>query len=611
MIDYMSLDASKHQWHFLYLLLPFIGGIYIADNRNFADSWPIFIILFSIAILLSLWLKNSRQIFILMLFFCLGYTIKFQQKKEINAFRKITFTEMQTGIYFIQSVQQKNTTIKCYGVFIFKKNNQTKFLPLIAYFENKNKILLDNYYSIQCKPRLIKNATYLGAFNQERFEQQKGYTHIAFIKQSIKLPIKPLKISFLEKSLRDFKKYLHDIYISSLNPDAASLSRALVLAERDGIDERLRSYFQATGSMHILAVSGMHIGLLILVLLRVFSMFSFWLQRRYAIAMILVLAWYYAFLTGFSASVVRSVFMFSILSLSHITGKNQDNLTALFFSAFCLLLYDPNFLFDIGFQLSYCAMFGITLYFEPILNFVEFPISWLQKIWQGTALSLAATISTFPLCLYYFHLYPNYAIFANICLTSIASIVLIQSMSFPILSFIPYLAAIGSFLFEKSIELMLTIMHFFTELPGSMARGFNVSFGWVISFWIFIYLWFYTPLKIHRSWLKAAFIGLLVCMIHFKQIEFYKNQVYFFRKEKILVYKIGSHAFLFGAAPKQKHHYLTDNIRNIYNCQIKYFEIEMGQSHFKSHNISIEFKRTRNLYIQVKAKNQAEKIHVY
>ena len=132
--------------------------------------------------------------------------------------------------------------------------------------------------------------------------------------------------------------------------------------------------------MHILAVSGMHIGLLILALLKVLALFSRWVSRKQALLLVVLIVWYYAILTGLSASVLRSVFMFSVLLLSQLSGKQISNLNALFFSAFCLLLYDPLYLFDLGFQLSYLAMLGIYLYYELIKDWMRFNWRFVQQL---------------------------------------------------------------------------------------------------------------------------------------------------------------------------------------------------------------------------------------
>ncbi len=132
------------------------------------------------------------------------------------------------------------------------------------------------------------------------------------------------------------------------------------------MDQEIRTSFGATGAMHVLAVSGLHIGIIAQVLLFLFQFFSKLISRRNAVIFIVILLWIYALLTGFSPSVVRAVFMFSVLILAQEAGGNYSPINTLFFTAFILLLINPLVIYDIGFQLSYLAMLGIFSLYQSI-----------------------------------------------------------------------------------------------------------------------------------------------------------------------------------------------------------------------------------------------------
>ena len=142
--------------------------------------------------------------------------------------------------------------------------------------------------------------------------------------------------------------------------------------------------------MHLLAISGLHIGLMILVLMQFFRIFSKVISKIQALIIIIILIWFYAFIIGFPPSVVRSVFMFSLISLGSVLGSQKSQLNLLCFSALVLLLIHPWYLFDIGFQLSYAAMFGIFFTYTPIQQFIPLKNRVLKFLWNGTALGLAA-----------------------------------------------------------------------------------------------------------------------------------------------------------------------------------------------------------------------------
>jgi competence protein ComEC len=363
--------------------------------------------------------------------------------------------------------------------------------------------------------------------------------------------------------------------------------------------------------MHILAVSGMHIGLLILALLKVLALFSRWVSRKQALLLVVLIVWYYAILTGLSASVLRSVFMFSVLLLSQLWGRQISNLNALFFSAFCLLLYDPLYLFDLGFQLSYLAMLGIYLYYELIKEWMLFKWRFAQQLWDGTALGLAATLTTLPLSLYHFHLYPNYAQLANLCLMSLSSFILILGMFFPLLQALPFVDHLSAFVLETCIQWMLNIMCFFSEAPGAIAKGFDLPFWWVLLFWLLTFCWFYGWLGLSKQKLKMLFLSTLILMSYQKQQIIYRKEICYYTRDGVLVVFEGNKAKAFGSKPAQKCAFLFSAIENIYNCRIDYQQLQMGTTEVKFCNILLHLDNSKTYQLKVRAQKQTQKIKVF
>lgn len=138
-----------------------------------------------------------------------------------------------------------------------------------------------------------------------------------------------------------------------------AIALALILGDKSLIDSEITASFTNTGAMHVLAVSGLHIGIIMQILMVVFSQFPRFISKRKAIFTVVVLMWFYAFITGLSPSVLRAVFMFSVLVVAQLMGKNYSAINTLFFTGFVLIFINPFTLFDIGFQLSFLAMLGI------------------------------------------------------------------------------------------------------------------------------------------------------------------------------------------------------------------------------------------------------------
>ncbi|WP_449438588.1 ComEC/Rec2 family competence protein [Pedobacter steynii] len=132
------------------------------------------------------------------------------------------------------------------------------------------------------------------------------------------------------------------------------------------------------------------------------------------VAIIIALVWFYALLTGFSPSVLRSAIMLSVFIIAKSFNRQSNSYNIISFTAFCLLLYDPFLIWDVGFQLSFLAVLGL-IYLQPkIQNWWHPKNKWINKLWEVTAMSLAAQFITYPLSVYYFHQFPIYFLISNL-----------------------------------------------------------------------------------------------------------------------------------------------------------------------------------------------------
>lgn len=250
------------------------------------------------------------------------------------------------------------------------------------------------------------------------------------------------------------------------------LLQALCLGDRGAIDSELRETFNRAGGGHILAVSGLHVGLLWWVLDRIlFLLIPPGSGTRLRGPLLVLALWLYAGLTGFSPSVCRSVTMFTFWSVSRFSGLRGHGLNMLLLSFFVLILFRPGNILDMGFQLSYSAVFSILI-LHPVLKGI-FPAKKgiLSRVWDLTALSLAAQAGTFPLVLFYFHQFPVYALVTNlVAIPILSAIVLLFVCAFPSLilhagpGWISDLMLILSRMLCRSMDIIAT-------LPGSVVEG--------------------------------------------------------------------------------------------------------------------------------------------
>src|SRR5690554_5649590 len=183
--------------------------------------------------------------------------------------------------------------------------------------------------------------------------------------------------------------------------------------------------------------------------------------------------WCFAFLTGMSASVVRAVMMFSIMGFGQLMGKKFFGLHAIFASALLLLIFNPLVLFDIGFQLSYLAVLGISLFYQPIVKLFTSSHKIINWFWQGTVIGIAAQIGTVPISLIYFNQFPNYFLLTNIGLLVLAFIAFIGVLVLFISHLIPMLVDALSYLVNLIFDILTYFITWINSLPGEVSTGFT------------------------------------------------------------------------------------------------------------------------------------------
>nr|WP_121272247.1 ComEC/Rec2 family competence protein [Pedobacter schmidteae] len=247
------------------------------------------------------------------------------------------------------------------------------------------------------------------------------------------------------------------------NDDAFAVAATLILGYRADLTAETLEIYSKTGTIHVLSVSGMHVSLVYLVL-----NYVLWflrgnkLLKTLKMLFILGAIWAYTLLTGFSPSVLRAAIMISVLVVAKSFARNTNNYNIIAFAAFCLLLYNPFLVWDIGFQLSFMAVLGLIYLQSKIQALWPIKQFWLAKIWETTAMSLAAQLATYPFSVYYFHQFPIYFLLSNLFITLPAA--LIMYMGIVILLF--KLSCLGP-VFEWLICFMNTGLNWIAQLPFS------------------------------------------------------------------------------------------------------------------------------------------------
>lgn len=407
-------------------------------------------------------------------------------------------------------------------IFRYKKNRWfSTGTKILTYVEGKKASAFNQNDFILVASRFanITNKNNPGEFNAVNFWKSKGVFKTCFLTDVDICLLQKNNENWIDKQLINVRNHLGNLLEKELSGKNLAIAKALILGDKSYLDQETRNSFGATGAMHVLAVSGMHIGIISQLLLFIFQFFSQFIQRKSAVFSIVLLLWIYALLTGFSPSVVRAVFMFSVLMLAQEMGENFSAINTLFFTAFILALINPMVLYDIGFQLSYLAMLGIFTLYKPIAAWYSTKNKLLNYFWQGSAVGFAAQAMTVPLTLYYFHQFPNYFALTNLGIMAISTIAMGFGMGIFILHYIPIIGKIASVILAFSLWSMLAFLQWVEELPGSVEYGFSIPLYLVPILMVLTFMLIVNKC-VTLKWKMAAllFIGTLI-FISFKRYE--------------------------------------------------------------------------------------------
>ncbi len=301
-----------------------------------------------------------------------------------------------------------------------------------------------------------------------------------------------------------FSKQLRT-HIQSAN--AADIVAAMLLGDRSSMDAGLKNAYASAGAMHILAVSGLHVGILYLLIISILNPLGKSRRSQFAKAMIVLgIIWFYAALTGFSASVIRASIMFSFITVAKLTGRSTNIYNTLAASATFTLLIDPFMLATVSFQLSYMAVLGIVTFFKPLYDLVYIKFKILDYFWKITCVSIGAQIGTLPVSLYYFDQLPTYALATNIVAIPAAAIMLVGGIVIASTGTLPYLAGSLGYVLDWVIAVLNHLVISIEKLPYATINHFDLTFWQVIALYGLLITAIVYIHSLAINWLKMALV---------------------------------------------------------------------------------------------------------
>jgi competence protein ComEC len=403
-----------------------------------------------------------------------------------------------------------------------------------AFVNTKPKI--GNRYLVKGTTQPIPPPSNPATFNYKQYLLYQNIHEQFFIKKN-----QFIELNQDQKSIYAHAQGLRDQCVSQLSlyikdKDALGVSSALLLGYKEDLNPETMQSFSKTGTLHVLAVSGLHAGIIFMIL-NVLTSFLLRFKNGKQIQSIIVLLgiWYYAYVTGLSPSVCRASLMFSLMAVAKLSNRKTSSFNVVFMSAFILVLLNPFIIVDVGFQLSYTAVLGI-LYLQPKLQALYLPKFKVDEyIWGLLTVSFAAQIFTFPLSIYYFHQFPLYFLLSNLLVIPLILVVLVMLIVLLVVSFYAPLA-----------QLMAVVIQFLLKINGEVLKGIESlpynSIGTYVSKleMIILYLIVFTLLGLITYKRKWQLMLLLFLVLIFQSNAMYtKIKI---SKQKILtIHSIKNH----------------------------------------------------------------------
>ena len=597
-------------WHgrpFLRILLFFAAGILVA-RQGYAKIQPSttgLILLLTLLILISAIAVTQIKSFkyswttgllLDITLFIAGFTLTVRQNRQNEVILNKSPEAVWEGKLLTEPMQRANTVR--FILKIIKRADNDSVLPrnvkVLAYLKTDalpQGMHLGNFVVFRGKMGRVETPKNPGEFDYRRFLQDRGIRYRVFIDKA-NWKLLPAKSGFFLPAIfsRWRNKLLQSLRSQGLSRKEYAVAAAILLGYDQLIDPGLHQDFTAAGAVHILCVSGMHVGIVFLIFNFLLSfLLRFKNGNTLRNILLLTVIWSYALLTGLSPSVSRAATMISLFILADIFGRGYDNFNILAASAFLLLLLNPMLLFDVGFQLSYAAVAGILMFYFPIYRSVYFGNKILQTVWAALVVSFSAELGAFAIAAHYFHQFPLYFLLTNMAVFALSYLIIFSGLAFLTFSWIPLINKLLAVILAKSVNLLILIVHFVASLPHSAV--YDLYFPWLKVMLVFaLLIWSYYLFihkNLHMLTPALATITLLLGLHTLRQVRL-------LRQEKFIIYSLRHHTAI-DLIKGKTHILLTDSLALAQPTELDYSlknsRIAMGLTE-KAHPLSRNFHST-------------------
>ncbi len=538
---------------FVRLLVPMVLGI--ISGRFFAHAlmfdWGMGVCLITLCLFLFLLLRYKRFslfritwifgliIHVFLCIFCFRLTAYNSERCDPNRFNLLKSDLLVLRVENEPKLSKRNIRFEAEVIGVFNQQHikHSSGKILITLEADSGKKFVPDYGDILLIPAVfhtLEPPYNPGEFDYKLFMENRQIYFQSFVKgnqfrvlaQNTGNSVISFALSLRRKLIIKYNTYLPD-------QDAAALASTLILGYRADLNKDVIEAYSKTGTMHVLSVSGMHVGIVFLIL-------SFLLRLMdknkvlvlVQIFLITTAIWFYSLISGFSSPVCRAALMISFLLIGKALNKNQNSYNLIAISAFFLLLYYPYYLFDVGFQLSYLAVCGLVYFHPKLYQSLYIKNKIVDYAWSYCALSLAAQLATFPLGLYYFHQFPLYFLLSNLLIVLPVTIIMYAGILLLAIPFNFLLIPLGKFL-SGLINFTNDILFRIENLPLASLSGI-----WLSSFQLLL---LYSLILTFVFWSKSrqkivVFVAMALSIILFMSVSL--DQILNLRREELIFFSL-------------------------------------------------------------------------
>ena len=466
-------------------------GIFFQDKFDF-PFWgtAAILVLGIVGFLAGFFIRNFffdrlKSAFLVFLFFSIGIFLHFLNS---NSAQNFDFEKNKTTkiVFQLSKKLNSNERNKRYEIEIL--NFEKPFSAVISIPKEQKELDFLHFYSTEAYLNPTQKPQYDFQFDYQKYLARQNIHYQGFIPNEISFKKKE-SVSFADKIKQKRLDLLFRIDNSSLQPQNKAILKGIILADRTEIDQEIINHFSKTGLIHILAISGSHMAIIFLMILFVLNRIFSVKYRNIPIYISLAAIWGFAIFIDYGNSVVRSCIMITVYYIMIFLQRKPNLLHSLALAGMMILSIDTQQLFDVGFQLSFLAVFGIFWLYKPITNHYK-PLKnrAIRFILNTFSLSLAAQLTTLPLILFYFHQFSIMSVFINVVSIMVSQGFIIFSFIVSILFGIEFTPDWLLEIYDWCASFFLNMVAFFSKTDFSFVENVSIEIPELIILFVLVYL---------------------------------------------------------------------------------------------------------------------------